>query len=82
MPRTPRIIRAAPASGAIFDLLAFVSGVLGNVLLLTVVGADALLRVLRSAHDVSRAFHNGQLAAALEEKLAALDPSAEDRRLS
>ena len=66
----------------VFDLLAFVSGVLGNVLLLTVVGADALLRVLRSAHDVSRAFHNGQLAAALEEKLAALDPSAEDRRLS
>ena len=60
----------------VFDLLAFVSGVLGNVLLLTVVGADALLRVLRSAHDVSRAFHNGQLAAALEEKLDALDPSA------
>jgi len=57
----------------VFDLLGFVTGVLGNVLLLTVVGADVLLRVMRSAHEVSRTFHGGELAAALEEKLAALE---------
>jgi hypothetical protein len=62
-----------------FDLLAFISGVLSNVLLLTVVGADALLRVIRSAHEVSGAFHNSALAETLGDKLNALDP-LEDRR--
>lgn len=57
----------------VVEVVGFVTGVVGNVVLLTVVGADFLLSVLRSAHAQSLEFKGSPLQAALADKLAALD---------
>jgi hypothetical protein len=56
----------------VWNLLGFLMGVVGNVLVLTVVGADLVLGMLRAAHEQQRSFHESELARSLDEKLRAL----------
>ena len=55
------------------QLLGFLTGIVGNVVLLTVVGADFMLSVLRSAHVQHKASQGTELQASLSEKLEALE---------
>jgi hypothetical protein len=56
----------------VIDLFGFLTGVAGNVVLLMVVGADFIVGVLRSAHEIQKHFHGSALEAALEQKFDAL----------
>ena len=57
----------------VLQVLGFLTGVIGNVVLLTVVGADFILGVLRSAHWQNKAFEGSPLQASLVQKLEELE---------
>lgn len=54
------------------DILLFVLAIVGNVVLLTVVGGDFLLALLKHGHDQSKALLEGDLEATLEGRFEAL----------
>lgn len=57
---------------SLFDLVSLLAGVLASVLLLTVVGADSILVMLRQALETNHEFYGTSLRAELESRFVAL----------
>lgn len=57
----------------LLSLFGFLTGIVGNVVLLMAVGADFTVGVLRAAHEQQKSFQGSELQASLEQKFAALE---------